>query len=214
MYACSDGATRPAADSRAAAAVEVRRRNSMKTMIRRLGCADVIAILSLVVAAGCDRSPAAGNAPSTAVPAAARDTLPQPLTSPEGDAVGTKVATIGDVHRPAKREDGVSSAPSPTDASGSSLVDTRPLNTQDTTAAGTPRNRKTPDHQLSPKHMAMAYQQIYCAQRRGEAAKLQRLYAHFGFSGPDAWRAAWQRASANPNWGGRVATAAWRLCQW
>ncbi|PKN55561.1 MAG: hypothetical protein CVU56_20665 [Deltaproteobacteria bacterium HGW-Deltaproteobacteria-14] len=57
-----------------------------------------------------------------------------------------------------------------------------------------------------------AYIAIYCAQRRGETARLKAIYAEHGFSDPREWRRTWIPATRDHEWLATITRMAIEAC--
>ena len=60
--------------------------------------------------------------------------------------------------------------------------------------------------------LASVYQEIYCAQRRGESEKLLEIYTKNGFDNPETWTKVWTKAAQDGAWVAKTTHDAIRAC--
>ncbi len=53
---------------------------------------------------------------------------------------------------------------------------------------------------VNKEMLAKAYEEIYCAQKRGETDEILDIYKRYGFDTPKAWTEAWSRTSEDAEW--------------
>ncbi len=53
---------------------------------------------------------------------------------------------------------------------------------------------------VNKETLAKAYEEIYCAQKRGETDKILDISKKYGFETPASWAEAWKSTSDDPDW--------------
>jgi len=66
---------------------------------------------------------------------------------------------------------------------------------------------------LDKEKLAKAYQEIYCAQKKGEMDKILRIYKNYGFDSPSEFTKVWIEAAKDTDWVTKVARDVGKKCQ-
>jgi len=121
--------------------------------------------------------------------------------------------------------------PAPTPAAKAPQPKAQPVakKTPPATAKPTPKAPPTaakptpkPDPELKPlakpydrKTLEKAYLEIFCIQKKGQAAKLLEAYKTYGFADPKAWIRAWESQKTTKDyeqWLAALTQKAWKSC--
>lgn len=130
---------------------------------------------------------------------------------------GSSATTVGEAHDGADNtpHDGPTDAGAVTHAADAGEASSASDAAEAADAERTAASSGVPDEatvSLSRGALERAYIDIYCAQRRGETARLQAIYAEHGFSDPREWRRTWIDATRDHEWLATITRAAIEAC--
>lgn len=127
----------------------------------------------------------------------------EPAPTPGGSG-GAKAPAAGGAAPKTAKDAGKAAAPAPgADASG-------------TTAQAPDTKAEPPSEGKAPPptrdNLEAAYLQIYCMNKKGDAAKLLEVYKKYGFEDPKKWTEAWKEAAKDTEWVTRIHHQALKAC--
>ncbi len=158
----------------------------------------LVAMVALAFSA-CGEKPAATKAAAPAPVAEARpETAPAPAAEPVKQAEQQAAASAAEAERaadPEKAAEAPAADESPDDPDEDSAWD-------DSKAANVDRDK-----------LAKAYQEVYCAQKKGEMDKLLDIYKANGFEKPEDFISTWVEVARDTAWVTKVATDAASRCK-
>ncbi len=151
-------------------------------------------LLTMVVAAailftGCkkkDEGQPAGEGQGTTEPAKTDEAAKDPAAQPGGEAKPADPAA-GE----AKPADPAAGEAKPADPAAGEAKPADPAAGDPAAAAPAAVDKET---------LGKAYEEIYCAQKKGETDKIMDIYKKYGFTDPKAWTEAWSKASEDTTW--------------
>jgi hypothetical protein len=80
-------------------------------------------------------------------------------------------------------------------------------------AEAAPTPTTPPEPALDREQLSACYQEVYCAQKKGEMEKILDIYKAHGFETPQDFTKAWIEAAKDTDWITRVANSVAKKCQ-